>query len=159
MKFNRTNKKPIIYKNDWHLYSLNFDQNKMFIMQNPGEGLNLKQWQKERKEQIQMISEWHKNQATEKLTTAIIQMQIGLKDWLKNKNQHFHYFFKLLSEEKIIQDLPPKTYLNDKFITDFYVTDLFKYRVATRSLGKAVIGNKKGQRAFQKDLMYDLDWR
>jgi len=169
-KFNKKSEKDIIEcPQDWNLYSLTtrkqtaaMDQKIMFIMQNPGEGKN-KTERKRVDDQRRRVEEWQKRpESDEKLEDAIELMQEHLRYWLEEKNEHFLEFFEILSKEGIIEDQinkdKVKDYIRTKFLDDFYVTDLFKYRVSTGKLGKALDDKNKEKQEFEEDLMRTLEY-
>jgi hypothetical protein len=160
----KKSKNPVIEsEHDWNLYSLTTNQERMFIMQNPGEGLK-------KKEKIEisrnLVSDWQNSYrqkqktSRKKLEKTIKNMQEGLIAWLINDNEHFWKFFKILSDKEIIHQKIDslddyKPYITNHFLEDFYVTDLFKYRVSTGKLDNALYGKKKEH--FKVNLMKTLE--
>jgi len=149
----------VIDLNDWNLYSLTIDREKMFIMQNPGVG---KKDESQIDEQRKRVIKWQEHKSSERLETAIKSMQKGLIKWLTKYNMHFWKFFEILSKEKIIQHRivnksEYENYIKNHFLEDFYVTDLFKYRVPTTKLGSALYGKNVEKQEFRKKLMKVLE--
>jgi len=163
-EFNEKSKRPVIEPNGWNFYSLTTKRKRMFIMQNPGEETKGKA--KINKEQRDRVDEWRKDKTSKNLEKAIKSMQEALLNWLRLDNKHFWEFFKILSEKRIIteykiDDKSKKAhyieYIRKHFLKDFYVTDLFKYKVSTVKLGKALYGRNKNKQEFREDLMEILE--
>jgi len=155
---NKKSRKPIIKDDGWNLYSYTFDQRKMFIMQNPGEGKN-KDERKKTEEESKSVCEWQNDNTSDNLIAAIEIMQKGLINWLK-KHEHFWEFFRILSNVGLIKYKVDKDcfeYIKDHFLEDFYVTDLFKYRVSTGKIGNALYGQKPEKAKFRDSLMKTLE--
>jgi hypothetical protein len=153
---------PVIEPNGWNFYSLTTKRKRMFIMQNPGEETKGKA--KINKEQRDRVDEWRKDKTSKNLEKAIKSMQEALLNWLSHDNGHFWEFFKILSERSIIDKIDDKSkndhyneYIENRFLEDFYVTDLFKYKVSTTKLDNALYGKSEKNEKFRKNLMKILE--
>lgn len=126
------------------------DPQYMFLVQNPGE----------------LVSARHLDDEAAELVAAVTsdtpyrdQVRVNrgyLKDWLWRRNRRFAgNFFPRLDAHNLIDIDGVEPYLDDGFYNDFVLTDLVKYRVATKHIDADPGGNAEA--SFDAFLQPELD--